>query len=744
MALTKMIYQHSNYDSVQFGRLDSKIQNWVWRQGWKQLNDIQQKAIDSILDESADVIISAPTASGKTEAAFLPIISLVHQNLADTLKVLYISPLKALINDQYDRIKLLTDRLDIEITKWHGDVSQSIKKRFWSKPSTILMITPESVESLLINKSEYLNRLFCDLDFIIIDELHSFIATERGIQLLSLMNRIERIKGSIIRRIGLSATLGDFNVACNYLRFSNPGSVKVLQSDNLHHTFKLQIKGYTNSKYISKGVVNNEPSTNKIIDNLYKTLRGTNNLLFANSRKNTESYSLLLKTKCENELVPNEFFPHYSNLSKEVREDLEDRLKNGSVPTTAVCTSTLELGIDIGKVKSIAQVGHPPSVSSFRQRLGRSGRRGEPSIARIYITENEISTDSSVQDLIRAELVQTIAIVELLFEKWYEPADSNNLNLSTLIHQILAIICQYGGAKAKSLYNILVDQGPFNVTPEIFVNLLKTMGNQSLIIQDTSGLLLLGKRGEAITNHFSFYAVFQTPEEFTLENEGNILGTLPIVFPVTIGQLLIFNAQKWRVTEVDPKRKRIFLIRSVTGIPPKFYGDVALINDEIRKRMREVYLDNTLPIYLDGSATELLKEARYYFQKLNLNKFNILKESTDTILVFWMGDKTINTISLILVYQGLNISREGFTLRVVKATPEKVYSSIQNFLQNDLVDEYMLSSMVPTKASEKYDEFLDDELLNMEYSSKFIDLNSARKALKEFITKNKLNNEIKN
>ncbi|MFM5687926.1 helicase-related protein, partial [Aeromonas caviae] len=174
---------------------------------------------------------------------------------------------------------------------------------------------------------------------------------------------------------------------------------------------------------------------------MYRVLRGSNNLVFPNSRSNVEKYTDRLRRLCEQDKVPNQFWAHHGSLSKTYREETEQALKSGDVPATAICTSTLELGIDIGSVKSICQIGRPPAVSSLRQRLGRSGRRkGESAILRGYIIERELSPNTSISDSLREDLIQTIAMVRLLIGGWFEPPLAGGLHASTLVQQILSVI----------------------------------------------------------------------------------------------------------------------------------------------------------------------------------------------------------------------------------------------------------------------------------------------------------------
>ena len=373
-----------------FHLLHPSVQRWIYNQGWTELRDAQERAAGPILDGSQDIIIAAATASGKTEAAFLPICSRLLLPEHSGASVLYVSPLKALINDQNDRMERLCENLQILVHPWHGDISAGRKREFVKQPSGILLITPESLEGIFVNRGPAVPSLFSRVLYVVIDELHSFIGSERGQQLQSLLRRVEHAVGHNIPRIALSATLGDMTIAAEFLRPKFGDKVRIIISEAAGQELKLLVRGYRMTALPnhtegrgaaepdSAEETENDGSERAVAEDLLLTLRGANNLVFANSRRAVEKYADLLRRMCEARSLPNEFWAHHGNLSKEIREDVEISLKDTTRAATAICTSTLELGIDIGTVECIAQIGTPNSVASLRQRLGRSGRRGTP------------------------------------------------------------------------------------------------------------------------------------------------------------------------------------------------------------------------------------------------------------------------------------------------------------------------------------------------------------------------------
>ncbi|MEA2489470.1 MAG: ATP-dependent helicase Lhr and Lhr-like helicase, partial [Acidobacteriota bacterium] len=481
-----------------FGLLHERVRRWIWDQGWSELRDVQELAAQTILRGDGDAIITAATAAGKTEAAFLPICSTLVDEASTGVQVLYVGPLKALINDQWRRLDGLCQSLEIPVHKWHGDVNASARAKLMRDPDGILLITPESLEAMFVRRGPEVARIFAGLRFIVIDELHAFIGSERGMQLQSLLHRLESVLHRNVRRIGLSATLGDMTIAADFLRLPNGRSAApaVIQADGSSSTIMVRLHGFLRglkpaAEVLKEGEGEEDDVTSRsIAQHLFKNLRGSNNLVFANARSNVERYTDLLSRMCQAASLPQEFHAHHGSLSRELRTDVELRLKEGAGPLTVICTSTLEMGIDIGAVKSVAQIGVPPSVASLRQRLGRSGRRGEPAVLRLYIEEETVTERTAPQDAIRAKLVETIAMVNLLLEKWNEPPLADAVHGSTLVQQLLSLIAQYGGITPVDAYAMLCDRGPFRgITRPMFMELLRSLKTHELIEQVSNGEL---------------------------------------------------------------------------------------------------------------------------------------------------------------------------------------------------------------------------------------------------------------
>lgn len=562
------------------------------------------------------------------------------------------------------------------------------------------------------------------------------MGAERGKQLQSLMHRVEALLQRRVPRVGLSATLGDMNLAAGFLRPNADNKPELIVSGSAGQGLKVLVRGIEQTPPRDESMA--EEETRQLEDlvkggdlqvaaYLYKTLRGENHLVFPNSRRNVELYSDLLRRRCEREGVPNEFWPHHGNLSKDIREQTETALKAGDRPATAICTSTLEMGIDIGAVKSIAQIGPPPSVASLRQRLGRSGRReGESCILRAHCLENPIDDSSGLPDRLRQGLVQTVAMVRLLIEGWAEPPRTVGLHASTLVQQLMSLIAERGGITAATAWRVLVDQGPFaGLTKSDFVTLLRGLGSQDLIVQTPDGLLLHGAKGEQLVNHYEFYGAFIAEDEFRILCEGRALGSLPISRPILPDSRIIFAGRRWRIIEVDAEKKIIVVVSDPGGAPPDFEGGGAMVHDRVRQEMRSV-LDGyeTVP-FLDDGGKHLLDEGRRYFSDAGLADKTVFQEGRETLLLTWRGDWTNDALVVLLDTQGLPAVNLGVAVGVT--TPEAVVRrALEEIANTDITDVNTLLVKAMNLRREKWDWALSDDLLRKSFASSRLDLVAAK------------------
>ena len=734
--------------SGSFARLHPEVQRWLHRAGWSALRDAQERAIPPILDGRRDVLIAAATAAGKTEAAFLPVCSALLAAPGEAgagVSVLYLAPLKALINDQFARLEDLAGALGLPVHRWHGDVDSGRKRRLLDHPAGLLLITPESLEALFVLRGPRLAAFFGGLRYVVVDELHAFLGSERGRQLQSLLHRLEFLLRRRVPRIGLSATLGDLGLAAEALRPNGAAGVEIIDSQESGQELLLQLRGYrtrepdrpepeqpeepTAAAPAEESEAEAPPHVDEIAGHLYLTLRGSDHLIFANSRKDVELYADRLRLLCERDRVPNEFLPHHGSLSKPLREQVEERLKRSELPFSAVCTSTLEMGIDIGDVVSIAQIGAPFSVAALRQRLGRSGRRTGRSTLRLYVAEPDDAGDRALDGL-RPALAQSVAMLELLVGGWCEPPGAAELHLSTLVHQVLSLLAQYGGATARDVWTALVQRSPFaGVDRELFQRLLRSMGQAELLEQSEDGTLLPGPAGEHLIGHYSFYSVFETAEEFRVVHRGRVLGTMAFDLGLVEGLHVVFAGRRWQVVAVDAHAGRVEVEPSTSGRAPRFEPSAGgEVHGRVRQRMRQLYGESVVPRYLDAAAAGLLQEGRDHFLRLGLAATCLVEDGPDLHLLVWDSDRVVNTLQAVLVGQGLAVASRGFALSLADCSRGELMAVFQR-TRTAAIDPVELASAVLNKQTAKYSWALGEELLCRDYASSHLDGPAAERYL---------------
>lgn len=672
------------------------------------------------------MLIAAPTAGGKTEAAFLPLASRVASApLRPGFSLLYVSPLKALINDQFRRLEPLFEALDLPVHRWHGDVSAHSKATARKNPRGLVLITPESLEALFMRRGRDVNRLFGNLDAVVVDELHAFIGSERGVQLASLLARLETATGRRIDRIGLSATLGDLRLAADALRTGEGTRVSFVEGRG-DAALRAQIRGYWREP--AKPGRSGDAQTaggwkSAMADHLFETLRLGKNLVFATSRDNVEEVADLLRTRTEREGLPEAFHAHHGNLSREHREFVEERLKDEGRPATAVCTSTLELGIDIGAIDSVAQLGAPFTVSSLRQRLGRSGRReGRAAVLRIYVDEPRADPRSTLLDDLNLKLVQSVAMLRLLVGRWCEPPLLSGLHLSTLTHQVMAVIAERGGVRPKELYELLCRQGPFRaVSPGVFADVLRALGRPeaSLIEQAPDGLLLLGAVGERLADHYDIYAVFTTPDEYRVVFGNQEIGCLSMDLPRSAGDLILLAGRRWRIETIDETSKTIAVQSSPGAVPPGFSGDAGGVHDKIALEMRAVLDADDIPPFLDAAAAEILVAARTAYRRVHGSTVQWASDRGRLLLFPWVGHRKLETLAGAFRALGTGAGVEGVAIAVER--PADAFEVAMRFAEAPPSATSIAEQLQP-RITEKFHPYLTDDLLVQEAAAAQVDL----------------------
>lgn len=720
--------------SYYFNKLDKKIQKKIYQMKWENLRPIQEESIDKIQNTKDHLIISASTASGKTEAAFFPIVSEIINNKQEAgFQVIYVGPLKALINDQFNRIENLCEKCEIPIFKWHGDVSQVHKKEAKEKPNGILLITPESLESIFINHSSKLPILFNNLKYIVIDELHSFIGNERGAQLKSLILRL-RLFNNDFRCVGLSATLGDINKAKEWLS-ENTGKKTQTIEDPTAKTKSLKIYGYENNLNLGEVTEEREEAIDRLVDDILFIFKDRTSLIFGNNKTKLEFFADAVISRARKLKTSDNFRVHHGSLSKFERETVEAEVKSNK-NFSVFCSSTLEMGIDIGSVSVIGQLDSPWSVNSLSQRWGRSGRKdGEKSILYIFLMETESTDNCSILDKLYLNFIKSIALIELLVkDKWIESPKIDKLHLSTFVHQILSVIAQFGGINAFNLYEILIIKGAFsNISKEIFIKTLKSLSTQDLIEQSKSGELFLGLKGEKIVRNFKFYSVFKDSEEIKVIYNSKVIGTIANGLGLTLGGYLILSGKRWKIIEIYENKEVIVEPSKGKKLPIFETSSFPETEKEIRDKMLQILKGFEKYSYLDKSATKMLNKARHYYSLIPKSEENLFKEGTSLIWFTWTSTSINLTLYAILTYfLKLNVALKDEALILKEITKEELRNKLLE-IDNNYPTALEIASIIPLKRIEKYDIFLTDELLSYSFAQNNLNLEDAKLCIKKLL-----------
>jgi ATP-dependent helicase Lhr and Lhr-like helicase len=608
-----------------FDRYAPFVQDYIYRSGWQNLRAIQVAAAETIFNTDDNLLLTASTASGKTEAAFFPIITLFSEDPPTSVGAIYIGPLKALINDQFGRLTELCEEADIPVWHWHGDVAQSHKEKMMKHPSGILQITPESLEAMLLHKHSAIPKLFHDLRFIVIDEVHSLLRGDRGGQTLCLIERLGRLAGVNPRRIGLSATIGDPEKCGELLSMGTGRKTAIPRVQSPGNKWRLSMEHfYVRDVQAADGRENIhalealDEKTDQAPENadpglayIFEHTRGKKCLVFVNSREECEAVTTTLRQYCEKNREPDRFLIHHGNLSASYRETAEMAMKDDEQCMTTVTTATLELGIDIGRLERAFQIDAPWTVSSFLQRMGRTGRRGNPSEMWFVMREDEPDIRAMLPSTVPWKLLQGIALVQLyLEERWVEPPRLDRLSYSLLYHQTMSVLASSGELSPRALAEQILSLHYFrNITQEDFKCLLRHLLAADHIQRTEQGGLIVGLAGERVINSFKFYGVFQESEEYTVRSESQELGT--VVQPPPVGEKLAIAGHVWTVLEIDHKRHLVYC-EQVKGNVPAYFGECpGDLHTKILKRMQQVLLEEKTYPYLMKNAAARLEQARF-------------------------------------------------------------------------------------------------------------------------------------
>ena len=528
--------------------------------GWSGLRPVQALSTEAILD-GANCVVLAPTAGGKTEAAFLPLLSKMDVEDWSGVSVLYVAPIRALLNNQEARLTKLTGLIGRRAGKWHGDVKGPARRRMIDEPPDVLAITPESLEAMLLSTRTPARRFLAHVRAVVIDEVHAFAGDDRGAHLVSLLERITRIAETDIQRIGLSATVGDPEVIVGWLSGSSMRPHRVVDPGGARKPPELHLDFV--------GTLDNAAV---LIDRLYP---GTRRLVFVDSRRRVEELGHRLSQRGV------DVYLSHSSLALSERTAAERAFEEGT-NCVIVATSALELGIDVGDLDHVIQIDAPSSVSSFLQRMGRTGRRAGSTANSTFI-----ATDDDA-------LLRAAAIIDLFRRGYVEPAGPSTWSPHVLAHQAIALSMQEQGSSAHGWWNWLEGCAAYrDVSSGERESIVRHMVDNDILVEGDARLAL-GARGEKLygaKNFLELYAVFSTPRVLRVMHGQSEVGVVDASFLQDREQKVpnfVLAGRPWRIVGVDWKGGTCSVEPAEAGGYPRWFGLPVSLDRSLCQAMRRV------------------------------------------------------------------------------------------------------------------------------------------------------------
>jgi ATP-dependent Lhr-like helicase len=553
--------------------------------GWRELRPVQNLATAAILD-GCNTVVLAPTAGGKTEAALFPVLSRILSEELRPVCALYVCPIRALLNNQEDRVQRYARMVGLDSFKWHGDVSASVKSRFLREPKHILLITPESLEVMLISQRTDARALFAGLSAVIIDEVHAFAGDDRGAHLMSVLERLVQLCGRDLQRIGLSATVGNPDEIGGWLSGSSARPYRRVDPPRGDAQRDFRVDRVTDVDAAAAAAA--------------KIALGKKSLVFVESRSQAERVAAGMSGRGV------EVFVHHSALSRADRTLAEERFTTGS-NTAIVCTSTMELGIDVGDLDHVLQIDAPSSVASLLQRMGRTGRREGTRANCSFFCQSVES------------LVQATALVRLAERGWVEDMRPDFAAAHILAHQVLALCLQEQGISRHQLRTWLATAAPFrDLSSSDVQSVVDTMLARD-ILHEADGRLVLGAEGEkhyGRRNFFELYAVFDAPDVLRVVHGGQEVGAVQGRFINAMfsreggGGCFRLGGRSWQVVEVQWSRGVCRVVPAESGRVPNWLGTPTMLSHAVCTEIRRVLADDDTPPWLTPAAAAELGQLR--------------------------------------------------------------------------------------------------------------------------------------
>jgi ATP-dependent helicase Lhr and Lhr-like helicase len=621
-----------------FDRLHPALQHHIVNSlGWRELRPFQEAVITPIL-AGKHLIVLAPTAGGKTEAAFFPVVSRMLSEGWTGLSVLYICPIKALLNNLDLRLQRYCTLLGRRSALWHGDVKSSARKHILRDAPDCLLTTPESLEVMLVSPNVDARSLFANLRVVIVDEIHAFAGDDRGWHLLAVLERISRLAGRQLQRIGLSATVGNPGTLVDWLAGSCAGPRDVLLPQEA-------ARGDADVQLDFVGSLENAAT---VISRLH---RGEKRLVFVDSRARAEQLGAELR-----QLQVTTFVTH-SSLSQEQRYQAEEAFASRD-DCVIVATSVLELGIDVGNLDRVIQIDSPPTVSSFLQRMGRTGRRAGAMRNCLFLATKDET------------LVQAAGLIDLWAANYVEPIQPPPLPLHVLSQQLMALTLQERGiGRTDWLEWVRGVPGFANIPPDQVQRLVVWMLERG-ILWDEAGILAMGREGEETygrRNFLELFSVFMSPPLFSILHGRQELGYVDEM--TFLGKhegprVLLLGGRSWKVNHIDWQRRIAHVEATEDTGRSRWKGEGQGLGFRLSQAIKRILSTNQASERWSRRARERMSEIRQEFPWLELD--SSVAVITDGEAVEWWtfgGNRANATLARQLAHEiGSKVTHDSFTL----------------------------------------------------------------------------------
>ncbi len=695
-----------------FARFDPRLQDKIANNlGWTSLRPVQELAGQAILD-GMNCVVLAPTAGGKTEASLFPVISGCLSDPKDGLRALYVCPTRALLNNQEERLERYATMVGLGVFKWHGDVTPARKKSFLQDRSELILTTPESLEVMLDAESVPTAALFKNLSYVVIDEIHALAACDRGNHLLCVLERIRAYAQEDFQRIGLSATVGNPEEILSWMQGSSERGRTLVDPPKKPVKREIAVRLADEAGEMERQVV--------------AASRGRKSLLFCESRRLAERIAGALKKTGE------PVFVHHSSLSREEREYSELQFSKGA-EACVVCTSTMELGIDVGDLDKVLQVNAPGTVSSFLQRMGRTGRReGATANTTFFIEEEKF-------------FLQALAVVELARAGFVEKVKTNRRAWHLLLHQIMALCLERGGIRRGDPYRLLGSAYCFSaLSASDFDRFVEFLIATDLLHND-GGSLSMGLAAEKAfgrKNFMELYSVFTAPSEFEVIGlSGDVIGAIEGSFLEKILEKeasFYLSGHAWSVERIEWKKKAVFVVRAPSGKIPQWGGiSPRFLGYDLCRKMRDILVSADEYPYLAPDGRAYLEALRADKSDFLASAFAPIDQDHKGIIWYTYAGGYVNA-SLrfaLKIELGLEVQATDEYVRI--ASESLPWNAFTEALERISVPEYWDSpelsekiiALMPNYRLSKFQDYLPTELQHGLVADNLLDIEDVKRFL---------------